>query len=79
MTLLTYSHSQRSGPHACELAPALTSDLTYPAILFPGLFGPGKAYVSYAIPGNQFLHSPVTLRTRRYCFRSHSVLGEVVS
>ena len=80
-SLLTYSHSQRSGRHACELVPALTSYLAYPAILFPVLFGPGRDYVSYAIPGNQFLHLPlaVTLRTRRYCFLSHSVLGEGVS
>ena len=29
--------------------------------------------------GNWFLHSPVNLRTRRYCFFSNSDLGEVVS
>ena len=57
---------------------ALTSDPAYPAILFPGRSGPGRAYVSYAIPGNQFLHSPVTLRTRRYCFLAYSVLGELM-
>ena len=31
------------------------------------------------MPGRQFLHLPVTLRTRRHCFPAHSVLGEVVS
>ena len=29
--------------------------------------------------GNGFLHLQVTLRTRQYCFLSHSVLGESVS
>ena len=29
--------------------------------------------------GEGSLHPPVTLRTRRYCYLSHSVLGEVVN
>ena len=28
---------------------------------------------------DRFLHSPVTLHTRRYCFPSHSNLGEVLN
>ena len=35
-----------------EPVPALTSDPAYPAILFPRLFEPERAYVSYAMPGN---------------------------
>ena len=58
---------------------ALTSDLAYPSILFPEPFGFGRGcYLVYPME-DRFLHSPVTLRTRRYCFLSHSVLGEVVS
>ena len=34
--------------------------------------------VSYAIPGNQFLHSPVTLGPWQYCFLFYPVLREVV-
>ena len=29
--------------------------------------------------GDRFLHSPVTLYTRRYCIVVYSVLGEVIS
>ena len=38
---------------AIILASYLTlSDPAHPATLFPELFGPGRAYVSYAMPGN---------------------------
>ena len=88
-TLSTFRHSQRhylpSGilnvrlfVHKVNQLPDPTSP-TYPAILFLGLSGPGRAYVSYAIPGNQFLHSPATLRTQQYCFLSLPDLGEGVS
>ena len=36
-------------------------------------------YVSYAMPGNHVLHSPVTLPRRRYCFLGYSDLGGVIS
>ena len=45
-------------------------------------------YIKLAIPGlphcygpyvNRFLHLPVSLRTQRHCFLSHSVLREVTS
>ena len=62
-----------------ETVPTLTSGPAYPTILFSGLFGPGGAYVSYAIPGNQFLHSPVTLLTCQYRFLSHSDLGRLLA
>ena len=62
-----------------ETVPALTSDPVYLAILFPGPSGAVRPYVSYAIPGNQFLYSPVTLCTLRYGFLAYSVLGDLVS
>ena len=88
-TLSTFRHSQRhylpSGILNVRLfiqkanqLPDPTSPM-YPAILFLGLSGPGRAYVSYAIPGNQFLHSPATLRTQQYCFLGYSDLKELVS
>ena len=55
---------------------ALTSAPAYLTMLFGSLSGPGEPYISHAIPRNQFLHSPMTLGTRGYCFLS---LREVVS
>ena len=66
-------------PMSWVKVPALTSDLAYLVILFPELFGPGRGCLLGYSLGNRFLHSPVTLRTRRYCFLRRSDLGEVVS
>ena len=59
--------------------PALTSDPACPAILFPEAFGPERGCLLGYSLGNRFLHSPVTMRTRRYCFLGYSDLGEVIS
>ena len=49
---------------ATILASYLThTDLAYLATFFPELFSPYRTCVSYAMPENQFRHSPVTLHT----------------
>ena len=59
--------------------PALTSDPAYLVIFYPSLFGPGRGYELCQCLRNRFLHSGVTLCTRRYCILVYSVLGEVIS
>ena len=51
--------------YAWEPVPALTGDSAFPAMVFPGSFGPGRGcYLDYSM-GNRFLHLQVTLHTRQ--------------
>ena len=66
-------------PFRGEPVSVLTNAAAYPVILYPELFGSERWLARLLRWGNRLLHSPVTLRIRRYCVLGYSVLLEVIS